>query len=137
MERLSPSALRVLVEPFDLALVVLFGSRATGAARSDSDIDFGVLSSAGRRLSHRELAALHVALSRWSGLHADVVDLAAADAVFRYEILSSAKPLVECPHGTWSDFVARALIDHDDVAPFVDACVAAVLRAALTARPAR
>src|SRR5438105_2196480 len=108
-----------IVAPFDVALVVLFGSHARGSPRPDSDIDLGVLHRKGRRLRHRELAALQVALAGWSGGKADVVDLATSDAVFRYEIVSEGRPFYETESGAWAAFVARALIDHDDVAPLV------------------
>jgi predicted nucleotidyltransferase len=127
---LEIEALREAVLPFDLGLVVLFGSRAGAKHRADSDVDFGVLHRSGRRLSHRELGALHLALSRLSGIHADVVDLSTFDAIFRYEIVLHGRPVFEAEPWIWTGFVARALIDHDDLGPSARACIAAVGRAA-------
>lgn len=127
---LDIEALRGAVAPFDLGLLVLFGSRARASHRANSDVDFGALHRSGRRLSHRELGALHLALSRSSEAHADVVDLSTFDAVFRYEIASHGRPVFEAEPGIWTEFVARALIDHDDVGTYVRDCIAAVGRAA-------
>jgi predicted nucleotidyltransferase len=129
-ESLDTRALPGLVSPFALSLVVLFGSRARGRAHRESDIDLGVLTRDGRPLGHRQLAALHVALSRWADGRADIVDLATPDAVFRFEVVSQGTPLFEAEPGVWKGFVARTLIDHDDIAPFVEACIASVGRAA-------
>lgn len=123
-------ALREAIAPFDLRLVVLFGSRARASHRPDSDVDFGALHRTGRRLTHHEIGALHLTLSELSKAHADVVDLSTSDAVLRYEIASHGRPLFEAEPGTWPEFVARSLIDHDDLGPLIRACVAAVGRAA-------
>lgn len=130
MDREAIEDLGQAVTPFDLRLVVFFGSRAGTTHRPDSDFDFGVLRRGGVRLGHEELGALHLALSRLCGAHADVVDLSTSDAILRFEVASGGRPVFESEPGAWSEFVARALIDHDDIAASIRACVAAVGRAA-------
>ena len=76
------------------------------------------------------LRALHVALSEWAGAEADVVDLATGDAILRYEVVSAGRPLFEATPGVWVAFRAKALVDHDDLAPFIDACIRGVGRVA-------
>lgn len=119
----------------ELGLVALFGSHARGQARPDSDLDLGVGRQDGRRLTARELGALRLELSRWSGREADVVDLLAADALLRFEVARDGRALWEAEPGAWSAFVARTLIDHDDLAPFLSSFVAAVGRAARGGAP--
>lgn len=128
--------------PFDeaiaglgLGLVVRFGSRATGKARPDSDLDLGVLRIDGARLSHRELGTLRLALSDRFGLPADVVDLRTADCVLRREVISTGQVLHASTRETWTDLVARTLIELDDLGPMLDACIQGVMRAAKAAAP--
>ena len=135
LEDLNLVALSSLAATFDLGLVVHFGSRARGEARPDSDFDLGLLHREGRRLRHAELRDLHVALSSWLGAEADVTDLSSSDAILRYEVAAAGRPLFEVQPDAWTDFAARALIDHDDIAPFIKACVAAVGAAARSTRP--
>lgn len=119
-----------------LGIVVLFGSRGRGTEHARSDTDLAVLRGDGRRLSFHELAMLQseFASSLGADVEVDVADLATPDALFRYEVVSAGRVLVEAEPGLWSAFVARTLIDHDDIAPFVEACVAGVHRAARAAR---
>ena len=123
--------------PFDaapaslgLGLVVRFGSRARGTERPDSDVDLGVLRLDGERIAHRELGALRLALSDLYGQEADVVDLRAADALLRREVIRDGQVLHAVDRDTWTELVARTLIELDDLGPMLDACVAGVLRAA-------
>lgn len=127
---LDVEVLSDVIAPFYLGLLVLFGSCARANQRADSDVDFGALHRTGRRLAHRELGALHVGLSRLCNAHADVVDLSTFDAVFRYEVVSHGRPVFEAEPGIWTKFVARALIDHDDLGAALRDCITAVGRAA-------
>jgi uncharacterized protein YutE (UPF0331/DUF86 family)/predicted nucleotidyltransferase len=131
---LDIGALGATVAPFDIGLVVLFGSRAQERARPQSDVDLGVLHRSGRRLGHREIGALQVALSGWAQGQADVVDLSTGDAVFRFEVAAHGRPLFEAEPGAWTAFVARVLIDHDDIVRFIEPCIAAVGDAARRGR---
>lgn len=49
-------AVEILKKEFDAKRIFLFGSRVTGAAETDSDYDFVVVSSKARTASHLELA---------------------------------------------------------------------------------
>jgi predicted nucleotidyltransferase len=127
---LDLASLGTLLHRHEVGLLVLFGSRARGTERADSDLDLGVLRSDDRAMSLGELGRLQSDLGCWSGHDTDVVDLARADALLRFEMVSDGRPLYEAEPGSWTGFVARTLIDHDDIAPFVAACVAGVGKAA-------
>jgi len=73
---------------------------------------------------------LALALGERFGAPVDVADLSTPDAVFRREVASVGKVLFEDRAGRFKEFVARALIDHDDVAPFLPALVRVVARRA-------
>ena len=112
-----------------VSLVVAFGSRSTGRHVPASDLDLGVLLEDGRPLSARELGELGVVLQRRADVPVDVVDLATRDALFRYEVARDGVVLVGAGE-PWKAFVAKALIDHADVQPYVEACIAGVARRA-------
>jgi predicted nucleotidyltransferase len=114
----------------DLGLVVRFGSRETGGARPDSDLDLAVLRRDGRRLTHRELGEWRLVLSDRFGLDADVVDLATADSLLRREVITHGCILHAHARDTWVEFVTRTLIDLDDLGPWLERCREGVRRAA-------
>jgi predicted nucleotidyltransferase len=111
-----------------LSLVALFGSRASGAGRPGSDLDLGVLRGDRRPLGFRELGELQLALRERLGDDVEVSDLSKPDVVFHFEVVSRGRPLYEAPEGAWADFVARTLIAHDELAPFIEACIEGVAR---------
>ena len=133
--RLDLARQPALLRPHGIGLLVLFGSRARGQEHEQSDLDLGVQRIDGHGMSLGALGLLQAELSEWSGLESQVVDLARADALLRFEIVSDGRPLHEEAPGTWTHFVARTLIDHDDIAPFIAACVAGVGRAARNQAP--
>ena len=67
----------------------LFGSRAQGTARANSDWDIGVLGQ--RPLSVRERSHMTEVIEEWPTLHTiELVDLTAAKPAFREHILKHA-----------------------------------------------
>lgn len=93
----------------------LFGSRATGRPRSDSDVDVAVLL---RDDDHDALPSLLADLSRaLAPLHVDVVDLRTAPDVLAYRVLRGGTLLVSRDEGVrrahWVGVVDRYL----DMAP--------------------
>jgi len=123
-----------LLADHEIGLLVAHGSRVSGRARPASDLDLGAERRDGRRFDHRALAALQLGLSRWAGLEVDLRDLAEADAIFRFELAGNAHVLYESESGRFKAFVARTLIDHDDIAPFLPMLIAGVGRAARQGR---
>jgi predicted nucleotidyltransferase len=124
--------------PFDrafaeggLALVVRFGSRESGHARAESDLDLAVLHAQGRRLTHRELGEWRLRLTERYDLEADVLDLATADALIRHEVITRGRVLHASDSAAWANLVSCTLIDLDDLGPWLERCREGVRRAAV------
>lgn len=120
--------------------MVVFGSRATGQGRPDSDLDIGVLHVEGRRFGLRELAELTLVLEAAQAASdtpdllrhgaIDLADLASPDAIFRFEVARTGKVVHVDVAERWVEFLTKTLIDYDDVAPFIPMLVEGVARAA-------
>ena len=93
-------------------LAVLFGSVARGQARDGSDLDVGVIG-----VDAHELSDLQVTLERATGRRIDLVSLADAPPLLRFEIARDGRVLLERAPFVWSDFKARAMVDWWDWAP--------------------
>ena len=70
----------------------VFGSRARGDAREDSDLD--LLIKAGPTMSLLDVAAVQVQVEELLGLPVQVVTEGALHPMLRDEVLAEAKPLV-------------------------------------------
>lgn len=108
-----PAALAAALahEP-DVRLAVLFGSTARQECQAASDVDIGVLGP-----SSRQLPSLGVRLERAIGRTVDLIDLAQAPPLLRFEIARDGLLLAEREPHLWSDVRARALVDWWDWAP--------------------
>jgi len=98
----------------DLRLVLLFGSRATGQADEESDLDVAVL--AGHR--RVDVGALYEALGpAFPGHELDVALLNDADPLFRYEVMRAARLLYGDPDlfAEQQAFAYRAFSDSADL----------------------
>jgi predicted nucleotidyltransferase len=78
-----------LLAPCEPVVVYLFGSRAHGRSRQDSDMDLAVLP--GRSLQPMAWFDLQGRLGEELGVDVDLVNLAEASAVLRKEILAGGK----------------------------------------------
>jgi predicted nucleotidyltransferase len=98
-----------------IRLAVLFGSTARGEAGPRSDVDLGILLDP----DTRDLR-LHVGaeLGRAAGREVDVVFLNEAPPLLRFEISRDGLLLFEKEDGLWTDFMARAMVDWWDWAPY-------------------
>lgn len=110
---IGPILVAALDAESDVRLAVMFGSAARRSSHPGSDIDVGLL---GPTTPDR-LAALTAVMSRAAGRPVDVVDLAAAPPLLRFEIARDGVPLLERSPHLWSDFKARAMVDWWDWAP--------------------
>lgn len=100
-----------------LDLVVLFGSRATGRERPDSDVDLAVR--AASPLEFSRLLDLTADLEEvFGGIRADVSDLRRADPLFLRKIFESGVRLFEQP-GRFEDARLGALHRYEDYRPFL------------------
>jgi predicted nucleotidyltransferase len=98
----------------DLDLLVLFGSRAAGTPRSESDVDLAALV---RDPSPARRRAVEVQLARAAGVDTDVIFLDAAPPQLRFEIARGGVVVFEREPGRWARERARAMVDWWDWAP--------------------
>ena len=132
MALLRSDSLSEVLAPHGVGVLIAFGSRVRGTDRAASDLDLGVLRSDGRALHHRELADLLVTLQALSDHAIDLVDLATADALLRYEAIQAYDLLyVEC-RDQWVNLVTKTLIEIDDLGPHLERMVQGVARRART-----
>jgi uncharacterized protein len=117
----------------DVANALLFGSRARGSERPDSDVDVAVELIAGAPRDARALGGLVARLEAASGRSIGLVLLDEAPPPLAYRIFRDGRLLVERDHSRLVARKARAILDYLDFKPVEDLCAAGVLRAA-TAR---
>ena len=95
----------------------LFGSRAHGTARADSDFDLGILLD--RDLTLAEELALRADIARL--LELDDVDLAllrSASVLLRYEAMVCGRRLYACDAAAVDEIEARTTMEYFDTAHF-------------------
>ena len=126
MDRALSHISAVLDDRFGLDALYLHGSRATGRARADSDVDLAVLL---RRPPNRlELATVAVELSTPAGAVVDLVDLAAASPVLAMQVLRHGRLVATGNSDRIARFVMRTVTDYADLQR-VRAPIEAALRA--------
>ncbi|MCC6902735.1 MAG: nucleotidyltransferase domain-containing protein [Polyangiaceae bacterium] len=114
---------RVVSRHPGVALAYLFGSRARGTARPDSDLDLAVLwdatlDSRERAERESELRASLVAALGPLGERADLLDLAAAGAAVGFRVIREGRLLACADDRARVAFVARLARRYDDEAPY-------------------
>jgi predicted nucleotidyltransferase len=105
---------RVLLAGPPLQLAILFGSRARGAARPDSDLDLAILPVEPALPLHEE-NGLVAALERATGVHVDLVRIDQAAPALRWRIARDGIILLSDPANVGPRFLARAGIEHDEL----------------------
>jgi predicted nucleotidyltransferase len=95
-------------------LLVLFGSAARGTGGAHSDVDVGMQLRDPSPALRRQVEA---ALRRAAGRAIDLVDLASAPPLLRFQIAREGRLIHEAPAHAWAAFRARAMIDWWDWAP--------------------
>ena len=93
-----------------LRLAVLFGSAARGKDHGGSDLDIGVLFGG-------DTTAIEADLHRLTGRIIDLIDLAQAPPLLRFEIARDGLLLIEEEPHAWADFKVRAMHDWWDFEP--------------------
>jgi predicted nucleotidyltransferase len=102
-----------------LRLAMLLGSRARSRAREDSDVDIGILP-VDPDLPLREELELQARVERACGHPVDLVRLDRADVLLRWEVARHGILLFAAARSDLVRFVARASLDHADLAPAID-----------------
>ena len=118
---LSPETLSKL-EQLGLASLYLFGSRAQGIERKDSDYDFGVimkdprvLSAGTQELYQNIYDLLQDAVN--AKVNLDIVFLDRAPMQLRYHVIRYGKVLFDSDPRRRGNFIERTLIEHADFEP--------------------
>jgi uncharacterized protein len=104
---------QALLDGPPLQLAILFGSRARGAARPDSDIDVAILP-VDPALSLRDENVLVAQLERATGARVDLVRLDRAAPALRWRIARDGIVLLSNPPHVAPRFLARTGIEHDE-----------------------
>jgi predicted nucleotidyltransferase len=92
LDELPLAALRQIADRYGVRDIRVFGSRARGEARPDSDLDLLVNIEYGRGVARR-LVRFCVEASRTLGVKVDVVTEDGLDPVLHARILREARPL--------------------------------------------
>jgi predicted nucleotidyltransferase len=121
---------RVLEAEPDVVYALLFGSRARGAERPDSDADIALELTAGAARDVRSLGGLAARLESAARHPVGLVLLDEAPAPLAYRIFRDGRLLIERDHAALAARKARAILDYLDFKPVEDLCAAGVLRAA-------
>lgn len=114
----------------DVVNAFLFGSRARGTDRPDSDVDIALELTAGAPRDVGSLGALASRLESAAGRPVGLVLLDEAPAPLAYRIFRDGRLLVERDHAALVTRKARAILDYLDFKPVEDLCAEGVLRAA-------
>ena len=111
---------------------LVFGSRARGDARQDSDLDLAVGAPAG--FDARDLGDLIGRLESASGLTVDLVLLDEASPALAYRVFRDGEVVLDRDHGALVARKAKAVLDYLDFKPIEDLCAAGALAVARRGR---
>lgn len=115
---MNEPALAEVCRRHGVSLVVLFGSRATGTARPDSDLDLGVLVDEYPVAPERELTLIRDLVHALRRADLDVIILNHADPLLGYHAARDGRPLYEREPGAFDRFRFRAWKRFIDTARF-------------------
>ncbi|MGA7614532.1 MAG: nucleotidyltransferase domain-containing protein [Thermoanaerobaculia bacterium] len=101
-----------------LRLCVLFGSRARGSARPDSDVDLAIWPRG--TIEAARLLEWHRELSEISGLEVQIAVITPElDPVLAMEIARDGRALFESERGSWTEARVRLWQSYQDALPFL------------------
>jgi uncharacterized protein len=113
----------------DLEFAVLFGSSVRRGPESARDVD--IACSFRRSVPLLELGAIATRLEEETGRIVDLVDLADATTLLRWEVLQTGRLVLARDRDAWVSFQTRTALEWDDLAPFYELESAGLRRALL------
>ncbi len=108
-------AVDLLVKHYQPAAVLLYGSRAKGQARSDSDIDLALLLNRQSLPDSFELAKTQTDLEALLKNDVDLVILDKASPILAMQILRNHQMLYQIPPDVMDDFTVKATGEYFDL----------------------
>ena len=112
-------SIRDIAKKYDIALIALFGSRARGDFRDDSDADIAYLGNRG--LSLEDEARLAMDITEELKSRVDLVDIRKSSPLLRYHVFKEGKPLYEKESGFFTEGFLRALRIYYETIPLYQA----------------
>jgi predicted nucleotidyltransferase len=108
--------LQALIKKHHIALLLLFGSRATGRYSPDSDLDLGVLFNSD---AYDQVAVRSDLLRVFPGYDIDLVVLNHSDAVLNFEIISNYQLLYSVNQERFINFYVNTVKQYHDIQKFL------------------
>lgn len=113
--RMDPLVHDIAIRALGVRLLVMFGSRARGTARPDSDLDVGVLlGTETPGLMDRSRGEIEDSIE--SNADVDLVFLGEADPLLMFEVATTGRPLFEDAPGAFEEFRVLAVKRYYDTA---------------------
>ncbi|HAI74436.1 MAG TPA: hypothetical protein DCS28_00970 [Candidatus Moranbacteria bacterium] len=115
MIKLDGEKIKEIAEKYELKLLLLFGSQASGKTHPLSDFDFGYIGK--KRFNYKQKSKLARDLSvliKFSDI--EVVDLKSVSPLFLKEIVKNNQVVFE-ENGAYADFFSRAVRTYFDAKP--------------------
>jgi predicted nucleotidyltransferase len=119
---------QVLSSDSRIAYALLFGSRARGTPRPDSDLDLAV--GLARRMEPLELGELVGKLESATGRTVDLVLLDEAPPALAYRVFRDGEVVCDRDPAAFASRKARAILEYLDFKPIEELCARGVLAAA-------
>jgi predicted nucleotidyltransferase len=124
---LLPADVSEVVKRAGVDLLVLFGSRARGEERSDSDWDLAYRVAQGTSESFDPDALLADLVGALGSDRIDLVDLSHGSALLRFRIAAEGKPVYQADANAFPEFQLEAVRFWCDLAPVLERRYADVL----------
>ncbi|MGE5483910.1 MAG: type VII toxin-antitoxin system MntA family adenylyltransferase antitoxin [Ignavibacteriales bacterium] len=122
MDRGTKGLLIETLRSYGVSVCYLFGSRARGDCRADSDVDLGMVFREFRREINNvdmEIEIENAVGDLLAPLRVDVVFLQRASQTFRYEVVTSGAVLYSDDEDFRTDFEYEVVRDYLDFAPVI------------------